>query len=160
MRDINPKIVPEHELAGIRERGIKRAERRVEEREHLRLEIHSRKLIVEMQDAAIKLFLGIEESHNEAGLYVPLTRDRIAGLKAGADIADKLLKKVLPDLKQVELTAGNNDGEGRILENIELDNRMRLYLAALEKRGTVIPMHPAEEVVEAELVEPDMDFLN
>jgi len=157
MKTINANFIPEHELAGIRERGIKRAEKRVEEREHLRLEIKSRELINKMQDAALMLFFGYEANPNDPDVLVPMSRDRIASLKAGADVADRLLKKVLPDLKQVELQDGGNNGEGRILENIELDNRMRLYLQALEKRGTVVPIRQEEVEV---IVEDEMDFLN
>ncbi len=159
----NQSFVPAHELEGIRERGIKRAERRVEEREHLRLEIKSRKLIEEMQDAAFMLFTGVDirddiMDENGRPAIIPLTRDRIAGLKAAADISDKLLKKVLPDLKQIELQDGGQQGEGRILENIELSNRMRIYMEAIGKRGTVTRN---VEFVEGELVDDsdEMDFL-
>jgi len=134
MRDINPRIVPEHELDGIRKRGIRRAERRVEEREHLRLEIKARKLLEDTHTAVDKLFLGTEESPIEPGLIVPLTRDRIAAIKAGADIAAKLLNKVLPDLKQVEIRADEAKDAERILESIDIANRLRIYKEAVERR--------------------------
>ncbi len=158
----NQSFVPAHELEGIRERGIKRAERRVEEREHLRLEIKSRKLIEEMQAAAFMLYAGVDICDaimDEDGLpaIIPLTRDRIAGLKAAADISDKLLKKVLPDLKQIELQDGGQQGEGRILENIELSNRMRIYMEAISKRG-MIPRKA--DFVEGELVDDPLGFLD
>ena len=150
-------FVPEHELKGIQERAIKRAENRVEEREHLRLEIKARKLIEEMQQAAMVLYFGYEELPLQPGETVPkfarLGRDRIAALKAAADISDKLLKKVLPDLKQIELTEGEGGAEGRILENIDLDNRMRIYVEALAKRQ--LAAMPIEDAI----IVDDMDFL-
>ena len=160
IKEINPNFIPNHELEGIRERGIKRAERRVEEREHLRLEIEGRKLLGGMHEAVFKLLLGYEEGQ-EAGLLVPLTKDRISALKAGIDGADKLMRKVLPDLKQIELSEGDGTGEGRILDSVELQNRMRIYLEAIQTRGdNVVPFRPEEEVaVEGELVDDSMDFL-
>jgi len=134
MRELNPRIVPEHELDGIRKRGIQRAERRVEEREHLRLEIKARKLLEDTHTAVDKLFLGIEESPTQPGLIVPLTRDRIAAIKAGADIAAKLLNKVLPDLKQVEIRADETKDAERILESIDISNRLRIYKESANRR--------------------------
>jgi len=159
MRKNNLSFVPNHELEGIRNRAIKRAENKVEEREHLRLEIKSRKMIEEMQEAAIMLFTGVElfeDKETGEAVLRPLGRDRIASLKAGADIADKLLKKVLPDLKQIELQDSTGGGEGRILENTDLSNRMRLYVEALEKRAAI---NDAAEMEEAVIVEEAVDFL-
>ncbi len=160
IKDINPNFIPNHELEGIRERGIKRAEKRVEEREHLRLEIKGRKLLDGMHEAVFKLLLGVEEG-DEAGLFIRLSKDRIASLKAGIDGADKLMRKVLPDLKQIEISPGDGGGEGRILDSVELQNRMRLYIEAIQKRGdNVVPFRQEEEVaVEGELVDESMDFL-
>jgi hypothetical protein len=157
----NLSFVPNHELEGIRNRAIKRAEGRVEEREHLRLEIKSRKLIEEMQEAAMMLFTGCELfTDEETGVAVlrPLGRDRIASLKAGADIADKLLKKVLPDLKQIELQDGGQSDSGRLLENTDISNRMRLYVEALQRRALA---NDATELAieDAVIVEPEVDFL-
>lgn len=152
-------FVPAHELEGIRNRGIKRAENRVEEREHLRLEIQSRKIIEKMQEAAFMLYLGVEAFTDDlTGVTVlrPLGRDRIASLKAAADISDKLLKKVLPDLKQIELQDSTAGGEGRILENTDLNNRMRIYVDALEKRALA---NDAIEIEEAVIVDDDLGFL-
>ena len=160
MNDVNLSFVPNHELEGIRNRAIKRAENRVEEREHLRLEIKSRRLIEEMQEAALMLFIGVElktDKETNESILIPLGRDRIASLKAGADIADKLLKKVLPDLKQIELQDGDRGGEGRILENTDLSNRMRIYVEALAKRR--MDTSPSDEIEDAVIVEDNMDFL-
>lgn len=154
MKDINPRLVPEHELAGIRSRAIKRAARRLEEREHLRLEIKSRKLMEEMHVATFKLFAGVEESPTEPGLIVPLTRDRIAALKAGADIAAKMLNKVLPDLKQVELKEEDSQNAERTLNSISLDNHLRLYLDAVAQRNA-----ERDTAVEAEIVSDPEEFL-
>ena len=160
MTDNNQSFIPNHELEGIRNRGIKRAEDRVEEREHLRLEIQSRKLIEEMQGAAFLLYTGVDvktDVDTNESVIIPLTRDRIAGLKAAADISDKLLKKVLPDLKQIELQDGGQSGEGRILENTDLSNRMRIYAEAIEQRRLAAL---SDEIEDAVFVEDDgMDFL-
>lgn len=151
----NQSFIPAHELEGIRERGIKRAERRVEEREHLRLEIQSRKHILEMEAAAFILYEGYEPiADRDTGEMTlrPIGRDRVASLKAAADISEKLLRKVLPDLKQVEIQTDSNGGEGRILENTDLSNRMRLYMEAIQQR-TINP--PIEDAVIVE----EVDFL-
>lgn len=161
-------FIPAHEVEGIRNRAIKRAEDRVEEREHLRLEIKSRELLTGMHDIFYTLISGVEvspfkdidEDGREVNRVVPLSRDRIASLKAAADVSDKLLKKVLPDLKQIEMVDPGGKGEGRILENIELANRMRLYIESLNKRGVVIPIRPGDQIVEAEFTaEQPLDFL-
>jgi len=167
----NQSFIPAHEVEGIRNRAVKRAEDRVEEREHLRLEIESRKLLSGMHDIFHTLISGVEVSAfqdtddidddgRQIQRIVPLSRDRVASLKAAADVADKLLKKVLPDLKQIEMVDPGGKGEGRILENIELANRMRLYIESLNKRGVVIPIRPGDQIVEAEFTtEQPLDFL-
>lgn len=150
MKEINPrKSVPDHEIDGIRKRGIKRAERRVEEREHLRLEIKTRKLIEGMQDTVVTLIRGTEESSMEPGLEVPLTRDRITALKAAADISGRLLNKTLPDLKQVEIRDDEAKEAGRILESIDISNRLRIYKEAIARRESTFE----------EVEEDTMDFL-
>ena len=137
--------VAQHEIDSIKDRAIKRAERRVEEREHLRLEIQTRKHLVDMGAIADLLHAGYYPNPNDPEnpeAIIPLTRDRIASLKAAADIKDKLIRKVLPDLKQVEITEDEKTTGGKILENIELSNRLRLYLESLSKRGVEIDITP------------------
>lgn len=156
MKDINRTFVPEHEMQGIRDRAINRAEKKFEAREHLRLEIKSRRLLDDLDATVIVLRDGVEpivdRDTGEIDLR-PIGRDRVASLKAGADIALKLLNKVLPDIKQVEIQDSSNGGEGRILENTDLSNRMRLYMEAVQQRGIEEPV-----IVDAEIVE-DVDFL-
>jgi len=100
------------------------------------------------------LYAGVEEVPGEPGVYTPLTRDRIAGLKAAADVAGRLLNKVLPDLKQVELDDKTKQEADRILQDIELDNRMRLYIESKAKRGEHI------RLVATEHNKLDYEFLN
>jgi len=166
----NQSFIPAHEVAGIRNRAIKRAEDRVEEREHLRLEIKSRKLLNGMHDIFYTLISGVEfspfqdendvdEDGRQIKRIVPLSRDRIAALKAAADVSDKLLKKVLPDLKQIEMVEEGGGKEGKILEDIELANRLRVYMESLNKRGVIIPMK-TEMIEDAVIVdEQPLDFL-
>jgi hypothetical protein len=134
----------------IRARAKSRAISRLAEREHLRLEIQSRKLLECIHDAAFMLFVGYEESQEEPGLFMPLTRDRQNSLKAGAEIALKLLNKVMPDLKQIELDRQSKEEGEKLLQDIELANRLRIYTESKAKRGEVIQLHP----------KPDYDFLN
>jgi len=147
--------VAQHEIDSMKDRAIKRAERRVEEREHLRLEIQTRRHLIDMASIADLLHAGYYPNPNDPDnpeAIILLTLDRIASLKAAADIKDKLIRKVLPDLKQVEITEDEKTTGGKILENIELSNRLRLYLESLAKRGAEIDITPT-------LVPEPVDFL-
>lgn len=114
--------------------GARKALQRIEEREHLRLEIETRELIHKMQDAAFLLYMGYEGTIDDPDLQMPLSRDRIMALKSAADISGKLLNKVLPDLKQVELSESSDGNSEAVLQDIDLANRLRLYIDAKAKR--------------------------
>lgn len=140
---------PYASLEEIQKAGAERAIRRYENREHLRLEIQSRKHINEMEKAAFALFLGYEEDALEPGVLRPIGRERAASLKAAADIAEKLLRKVLPDLKQIEMQTKDDKDDSAILQDIELSNRLRLYIQSKAKRGEDIAVTAVTSINES-----------
>lgn len=165
MNSYHPSLRPplsKAEFDEVKARTQQKALKTVKEREHLRLEIQARGLIEGMQEDVVKLRYGIEFSQilkDDAGnaAVVPLTKDRITSIKCAADIAGKLLDKVLPSLKQVELTDDKGDIEGMVLGDIELDNRLRLYIEASEARKDKDVLD-VNVISDAEIIEED--FLN
>jgi len=104
--------ITEEESAAAKARQKRRyrdaaAMKQYEEREHLRGEIPSRK-IVQMNYMIMETFVrGTEEVVTPSGeiLTMELDSTRIQSLKAAADIGFKFLSKTVPDLKQIELRA-------------------------------------------------------
>ncbi|RLD78548.1 MAG: hypothetical protein DRJ15_11350 [Bacteroidetes bacterium] len=126
------------EVATLRKSAIGRAERRVEHREHLRLEIKSRDLLQNIHTAIDTLYRGTEPDNDDPDLMIPLTKDRVASINAAATLSDRLLKKVLPDLKQVEIREDEEQRGERLLESVDLSNRLRIYLQAVEERDASV----------------------
>lgn len=91
--------------AAAKNRAKNRALGKLEEREHLRLEIKTRDILQRLGAAVSTLIQGYEDIRTPVGdvIQVPLTRERIASLKAAADIDKTLLDRTLPALRPVEL---------------------------------------------------------
>ena len=77
---------------------------RLEEREHLRLEIPTREILQRMSATVATFVQGYEDVLTQVGdtIQQPLTRERIAALKSAADIDRALLDRTLPPLKAME----------------------------------------------------------
>ena len=77
------------------------------EREHIRGEIPTRKLVGDLIDISQTLHHGYEETRTPSGemIRVELDATRQQGLSKSAEIKFKLLNKTVPDLKQIELRA-------------------------------------------------------
>ena len=117
----------------------------------LREAIQGEQVLLSIGDILDRLMQGQEPSP-DGGPPLPLDSERIAALKGAMDGHFKLLNKVLPDLRSVELTGA--DGEALIpkaeVSNIELAARL-LYLA--RSAGVTVDA----EVEEAE--DEGLDFL-
>ena len=130
------------------ERARKRAEDRIEEREHIRLELKTREYIQVTHQAIDVLLKGSEiqrDQHTGAEIEVPLDRSRVQAIKASADLSLRLLNKVLPDLKAVEV--GDSPEKAADPKNLSTGELMAL-IHKLGHRPTVV-------VEEAEVVEPE-----
>ena len=90
-------------------RAQQRAIDRVEEREHLRLELKARQYIHTVHGVIDTLVAGAEPERmydgrpKPGGNLVPLDRTRIQALKTAMDGSLRLLDRVLPPLKAIEL---------------------------------------------------------
>ena len=127
----------EHEKDQAKLRALKRrkseAGEHLEQREYLRHEIAARVHVKDLETIALVLFCGQEAVKDPLGdepRMVPLDRDRTSQLSAAANVKLALLKKVLPDIKSMELVgAGGEDlGTDRAMAELELRNRLRAIL--------------------------------
>lgn len=98
-------FLSEEERREAKARAKKRAKHQIQEREHLRLEIEARAIIQRMGATVNTFIQGYEDVTTPVGdvIQQPLSRDRIAALKAASDIDKVLLDRVLPPLKAVEV---------------------------------------------------------
>ena len=83
------------------ENARRRAVRRVEEREHLRLELKAREYIHTIHGIVDTLKAG-EETDRDGEVW-RLSKERIQALKAAGDMSLRMLDRVLPPLKAVEI---------------------------------------------------------
>ena len=130
-----------------------RAEREVDNREFVRHEIQALVHVRDLETMALMLFSGQEielDPLTAEPATIPLDKDRVAQLSACANIKLALLRKVLPDIKAVELTGAGGEelGSQRELAEMELRNRLREVLT----RG-------AQPVLEQAAEEPTYDWL-
>ena len=117
------------------------AESVLEDREYIRHEIQAHQHVRDLETMALMLFSGQEIEQDrvtEVPVLVPLDKDRVSQLTACATIKLALLRKVVPDIKSVELTGAGGEelGSQRELATIELRNRLR---AALTTGQPLIP---------------------
>lgn len=126
-----------------RERAKQRALTRIEEREHLRLELNARGYIHTCHEIIDTLVAGEEiiKSAEGAQQRVPLDRARVAALSKAMDGSLRLLDRVLPPLKSVEMA----DSPERVA------NEKQLTTADLVKM--VLQQRRQPRVIEAEVVE-------
>lgn len=117
------------ERAEARARAEKRALRKIDEREHLRLEIQTRAILEEMAQAVQTLRRGYEEIRTPVGdvMEQPLSRERIQAIKAAMDINKTLLDRVLPPLKPVEVR--QDEEEVKLPPGIMSDRELQSTLA-------------------------------
>lgn len=134
----------------IAERARKRAEDRIEEREHIRLELKTREYIQTTHQSIELLMKGYETQIDPATrveIEVPLDRARVQAIKAAADLSLRMLGKVLPDLKAVEV--GDSPEKAADPKNLSTQELMAL----IQKLGH----RPTVQVEEAEIVTPQQD---
>jgi hypothetical protein len=142
------------EMMNARKRAKRRAQNSITVREELRLAVDGLDLLNDVTEIALALKVGTEPIVMADGgvVQTPLARDRVSSLKAAADVKLALLRKVLPDLKAVELS-GPEGGPLQLDEVNPLDllNRLRHFSeAALNPDGGEtggVPGEPAEEPV-------------
>lgn len=121
------------------------------EREYIRHEIQAHQHVQDLETMALMLFSGQEvETDARTGqtVLVPLDKDRTGQLSACANIKLALLRKVIPDIKSVELTGAGGEelGSQRELAQIELRNRLR---AALTRGEPLVPLPPEPPEIDA-----------
>jgi len=77
------------------------------EREHIRSEIPTRAIVIDLIDISKTLHSGYEEIETPSGemIRTELDSTRQQGLSKAADIKFRLLNKTVPDLKQIEIRA-------------------------------------------------------
>ena len=132
------------------ERAKQRALDKIEEREHLRLELKARQYIHTVHECIDLLVEGQEHQKDVLGARlvtepkVPLDRTRIQALKAAMDGSLRLLDRVLPPLKAVEV---QEDPEKTAA------NPMKLSTSALI--GLVTRMAKPQRTIEAVVIEPE-----
>lgn len=102
----------EQEKAAAQSRQRKRyqdqaAAKQYAEREHIRSEIPTRKLVGDLINISEVLHAGYEDSMTVSGelIRTELDSTRQQGLSKSAEIKFRLLNKTVPDLKQIELRA-------------------------------------------------------
>lgn len=135
-------------------RARKRAEDRIEEREHIRLELKTREYIQTTHQAIDVLLRGTEtqvDPSTRAEIEVPLDRSRVQAIKASADLSLRLLAKVLPDLKAVEV--GDSPEKAADPKNLSTGELMAL-IDKLGHRPTVVVVEDAEIVEEPTRSDP------
>ena len=134
----------------IAERARKRAEDRIEEREHIRLELKTREYIQVTHQSIDLLLRGSEritDPNTGAEIEVPLDRARVQSVKAAADLSLRLLAKVLPDLKAIEVgDSPEKAADPKTLSTQEL-------MALVQKLG----QRPPVQIEDAEVVEPPQE---
>ena len=116
------------------ERARERAEKRIEEREHLRLELKAREYIHTVHGIIDCLVEGQEDLRMQGGQVerVPLTRQRVQALKTAMDGSLRLLDRVLPPLKAVEVQKAPED-RGLSMEQLSTHDLLKIALARQER---------------------------
>lgn len=134
-------LLSEQDRESLVDRARQRAERKIEEREHLRLELKAREYIQVCHEVIDVLRAGVElpGAHTIPGAPsiapgTPLDRGRVQALKAAMDGSLRLLDRVLPPLKAVEVTRGPEEQEPMTLTSGEL---MRLAMKLTSIPGEV-----------------------
>ncbi len=137
-------LISSSDQTAIRQEARARALRRVEEREHLRLELKAREYINTCHGIAQTLTQGYEDRQDQLGGIerVELSRARVQALKTAADISLRLLDRVLPPLKAVEV---NDSPEKDMKDAATMSTQELLALA----RQQMVPL-PAEYQVKEE----------
>lgn len=126
-------LLSEKEHREAMERARRRAKNSPLVKEELRLLIQGEDLIADLGDITRQLRNGVEPVRMEDGALIetPMGPGRVSSLKAAADVKLALLRKVLPDLKAVELS-GPDGGPLVMTEEVnpvELLTRLRALRA-------------------------------
>lgn len=116
----------------LRKNARRNTPKRLEQREHLRLEIEARDIIARMKASTMTLVQGFEEVITPVGdtIQQPLSRERIAALRVAAEIDKTMLDRVLPVLKPVEV---DKPSESLMNPSSLSDNELRSLLAEFLK---------------------------
>ena len=119
-------------MRALQYRQIKAANKEAD-REYLRDKIQAGNHVYDIETIELMLFSGkeaVQEPVTGTLYMLPLDRYRTMQLKAAADVKGTLLKKVLPDIKAVELTGAGGEelGTDRQMAVLELRNRLRAIL--------------------------------
>jgi len=149
-------VLNAQEKAAVKLRALHRrkkdAAQQLEQREYLRHEIAARIHVEDLETIALILFSGTEavlDADTDEIAMVPLDKERVAQLAAAASVKSGLLKKVLPDIKAVELTGAGGEelGTDRQMSELELKNRLRAVLTR-QSVPSVLEHQPEEQVYE------------
>ena len=124
------RFLSKEEREEARKNGKRRAQERVRDREHLRLEIDTRQILNRMAATVNTLVLGYEEVHPQDGdpVQMPLSRDRIAALKVASDVDKMLLDRVLPALRPIEVAPHEEHVDPAQMTDNELRQQLAAYL--------------------------------
>lgn len=124
------QFLTDNERQEAKERAKKRAKSKIEDREHLRLEIHARE-ILERMGATVSTFIqGYEDIATSSGEVIqqPLNRDRILALKAASEIDKTLLDRVLPPLRPIEVKPDAEYDDPAKLTDNDLKEKLSKYM--------------------------------
>ena len=144
-------VLPMHLHDQAIERAKQRALDKIEEREHLRLELKAREYIHTVHRIIDTLVVGQESQRDALGdpiptePKIPLDRSRVQALKAAMDGSLRLLDRVLPPLKAVE-----------VQEDPEKTAANPMKLTTSELMQMVSRMAKPTKVIEAEVIEPEV----
>ena len=132
MSNIAP-LLSGKDLEAARQRAVERAEKRIEEREHLRLELKAREYIHTVHGIIETLVAGTEALAMEGGAKekIPLSRQRVQALKTAMDGSLRLLDRVLPPLKAVEVQKAPED-QGLTMQQLSTHDLLKIALARQE----------------------------
>lgn len=132
MSEIIPLLSPEDQVKA-HQRAVARAERRLEEREHLRLELKAREYIHTVHGIIDTLVEGYEDirPYGTEPERIPLSRQRVQALKTAMDGSLRLLDRVLPPLKAVEVQKSPEE-EGLSMHQLSTHDLLKIALARRE----------------------------
>ncbi len=131
-------LSPQDQLDAYR-RAQARAVKKVEEREHLRLELKSREYIYTVHGIIDTLVKGYEPMPGNPTELIQVSKARVTALSKAMDGCLRLLDRVLPPLKAIEV----QDSPEKELDPSKMTT-IELVKLALEQRDTEKPP-PIEE---------------
>jgi len=105
-----PSSITAKQQQDMEKRARKRTQLRMNDRERLRQNIHGERLVADL----IRIGEDLQKKYKE------LSGNQVGALKAAADVKYKMLNKLLPDLKSVELEDKREGSDPRTLSTADL----------------------------------------